>query len=123
MAGTQWVRIDTGYLRNPKVQRVGRDGMVLHLAAILYLGEHRIDSGLLPPEALPFLALEARLRRAEPVVAALCKHGLWHPSDEGGFIVHDYDETNGEASDAWHDRERRRRERDRSRRRRDEDEP
>lgn len=109
MAGTQWVRLDVGYLRNPKVLAVGRDGAVVHLAAILYLGEHRIDSGLLPPEALDLVVHAAGVRRPEPVVAALVKAGLWHPRSSGGYLVHDYSETNGAASEAAAARERKRR--------------
>jgi len=127
MAGAQWVRIDTAYLWNPKVRRAGRDGALLHLAAILYLGAHRIDSGLLPPEALPVIAPSAYVSRVDPVVARLVKVGLWHPDLSGGFLVHDYDELNGLSSEAWRDRDRRRRERERAKRRREledlEDEP
>jgi len=122
MAGTQWVRIDAGYLRNPKVRRVGRDGALLHLSAILYLGEHRIDSGLLPPEALDVITPPAYLRRPDATIARLVKAGLWHPDMSGGFLVHDYDELNGEASEAARDRYRRARERARSRRRREAEE-
>lgn len=114
VSGTQWVRIDVGYLRNPKVRRVGRDGALLHLASVLYLGGHRIDTGVLPPEALPFVTGEAFLRRADPTVEALVRHGLWVPTLEGGgFVVHDYDETNGAASEAHAARERKRRWRER----------
>lgn len=113
VSGSQWVRLDCGYLRNPKVRRVGRDGAVLHLAAILYLGEHGIDSGLLPPEALELITRDARLRKPDPVIDVLVRHGLWHPSAEGGFVVHDYDEANGAASDARKARDRKRRWRER----------
>jgi len=113
MAGTQWVRVDVGYLRTPKVQPVGLNGAPLHLPAILYLGEHRIDSGLLPPEALPFVALDAGVRRTEPVIADLVECGLWHPSTKGGFVIHDYSETNGSASEASAARDRKRRWRER----------
>jgi hypothetical protein len=100
MAGTQWVRVDVGYLRNPKVRRAGRDAALMHLAAIFYLGEHRIDSGLLPPEALAFVAAEAHVRQPGRVIERLVKHGLWHPDLGGGFLIHHYAETNGEASEA-----------------------
>lgn len=109
MSGSQWVRIDCGYLTNPKIRRVSRDAVDLHLAGILYLGGHRIDTGLLPPEALEIVALNARLRRVEPVVAELVKHGLWHPATDGGYVVHDYAETNGDASEAAAARDRKRR--------------
>jgi hypothetical protein len=114
VSSSQWVRIDVGYLRNPKVRRVGRDGRDLHLAAILYLGEHRIDSGLLPPEGLEVVARDAGIRRPDQVVQALVKHGLWHCEPlTGGFVVHDYDTTNGNQSQAAAAKERKRRERER----------
>lgn len=114
MAGSQWVRIDVGYLRNPKVRRVGRDATLMHLASVLYLGGHRIDDGLLPPEALPFVTGEAFLRKPDDAIAALVEHGLWVPTPDGaGFVVHDYDETNGAASEAAAARDRKRRWRDR----------
>lgn len=116
MSGTQWVRLDVQYLRNPKVRRVSEAGVLLHLAAILYLGGHRIDTGLLPPEALPLVAVDARVpaRRVEVVVGELVKAGLWHPETlGGGYLVHDYDETNGAASEAAAARDRKRRWRER----------
>jgi hypothetical protein len=122
MASRQWVRVDVAYFRNPKVLRVGTDGALLHLAAILYLGEHRLDTGLLPAEAVALLIRDVGVRKADLVVRDLVRHGLWHELGGGGYIVHDYGETNGEASEAAQDRERKRRERDRSRRRREDDE-
>ena len=123
MASRQWVRIDTAYFRNPKVLRVGTDGALLHLAAILYLGEHRLDTGFLPPEAVALIIRDVGVRRADVVVASLVRHGLWHDVPVGGgYVVHDYDETNGGASEAAADRDRKRRERDRGRRRREDEE-
>lgn len=111
MAGAQWVRLDVGYFTNPKVLRVGRDGAVMHLAAICYLGAHRIDTGLLPPEAVDVVARQAHIRRSSDVLDRLVAHGLWHPSMTGGYVVHDYDTTNGHASPVASARERQRRHR------------
>lgn len=122
MASRQWVRVDVAYFRNPKILRVGTEGALLHLAAILYLGEHRRDTGLLPSEAVALIIRDVGVRRADVVVASLVRHGLWHEEPVGGgYVVHDYGETNGAESEAALDRERKRRERYRSRRRRDED--
>ena len=108
MAGTQWVRVDVGYLRNPKVRRAGNDGALLHLAAILYLGEHQLNNGLLPPEALELMVTDTRIRRPDPVIDRLVKNGLWHPDLGGGYLIHHYAETNGDASRASADKERKR---------------
>lgn len=115
MAGAQWVRIDVDYLANPKVRRAGRDGALLHLAAIGYLAAHELDDGLLPAEAPPVLAPLAYVKSAEPVIARLAAAGLWHPSMDGGYVVHDYDAMNGSRSEAAAARRRKRAERDRSR--------
>lgn len=112
MSGTHWVRIDAGYFSNPKVLRAGRDGAVLHLAAICYLARHDLDDGLLPVEAVDLLALDAGVRRVEQVVASLVKAGLWHGGDYGGdYLVHDYDALNGNRSAAYREKQRSRRRR------------
>jgi hypothetical protein len=115
MAGAQWVRLDVGYLTNPKLRRIGERDVLLHLSSILYLGAHGIDSGLLPPEALDLLALSARLRPSNlsPSIERLVKHGLWHPDLSGGFLVHDYRQLNGDESEAAQSRQRMRRYRSR----------
>ena len=114
MAGQQWVRLDVGYFSNPKVLRAGKDAALLHLAAICYLGAHEIDSGILQQDAVRVLVACVNVRGKE-AVAQLQKCGLWHPSDDGGWIVHDYDVTNGGRSEAAYARERQRRRRARQR--------
>jgi len=110
MAGTQWARLDVGYLSNPKTSRVSVNALLLHLASVLYLAAHGIESGLLPPEALPYLKVSARIRGdVGPAVDQLVKQGLWHPNMEGGFLVHDYRQFNGAESGAVKARERQRR--------------
>ena len=118
MAGTHWVRLDVGYFTHPKILRAGTDGALLHLAAICYLGGHQIENGVLPAEAVDTLAKSVRVRHPDQVVTRLVKCGLWHEHDRD-WLIHDYDVTNGAASEAWRDRDRKRRERDRARRRRD----
>lgn len=117
MSGTQWVRVDVGYLTNPKVRRVGRDGALLHLSSILYAGGQGLDDGLLPPEALPILAPQAYIRVVDPVIERLVKCGLWHPDLSGGFLVHDFAGMNGADSEAAASRARQRRKRVRDRQR------
>ena len=111
MSGSQWVRIDVGYLTNPKIRRAGRDAALLHLAAVCYLGAHENENGLLPPEALELLAPQCYIRHVEPVIERLVKNGLWHPSLDGGFLIHDYDLLNGAKSEAAGARRRQRKRR------------
>ncbi len=108
MAGPQWVRLDVGYFSNPKVLRAGRDAALMHLSAVCYLGAHELDTGILPAEAVPVLAALVKVQRPTDVVERLVKHGLWHYSDAGGFIVHDYDVMNGGRSEAAASRRRQR---------------
>jgi len=115
MAGASWVRIDTNYLANSKMRRAGRDGTLLHLASVLYCGDHAIDDGIVPAEVLPLLGWQSYVRNVEQVGQSLIKAGLWVPLDEG-VLVHDYDQVNGVESSAWRDRERKRRDRERKRR-------
>ena len=113
MSGAQWVRLDVGYLSNPKVRRAGRDGALLHLAAICYLADHELDDGLLPPEAVAVLTPLAYVRHVDAVVERLVKAELWHPSLAGGYLIHDYDALNGAESPAVRARQRQRRKRER----------
>lgn len=121
MAGTSWVRLDTGYFTNPKILRAGTDGALLHLAAICYLGAHELDHGILPAEAVDLVAASARIKNPCKVVARLIDARLWHVAD-GGFLVHHYDVMNGENSEAFAARARQRRQRARNRARREAEE-
>ena len=112
-----WVRIDARYLANPKVRRAGFDGALMHLAAICYLGEHGVEDGFLPTEAVPVLAPLALANGVDPapVVDRLVRSGLWHPAARrGGYVVHDFDEFNGAKSEASAARRRKRRQRERA---------
>lgn len=108
MSGSQWVRIDVGYLQNPKVLRAGRDGALLHLAAICYLARLELDDGVLPVEAIPVLAAESFVRHPAPVVRRLVTHGLWVQQHDA-YLVHHYDEMNGSYASRTLARERTRR--------------
>lgn len=110
MAGTSWVRLDTGYFTNPKVLRAGNDGALLHLAAICYLGAHELDHGVLPAEALDLVAAGARVKNPTKVAARLIDCNLWHIVDTG-YLIHHYDVMNGENSEAAAARRRQRKRR------------
>lgn len=101
MSGNQWVRIDVGYLRNPKVLAAGTNGTLLHLASILWTSEQQLD-GKVPASALQIVINHAGVdrRAVRKVVAA----GLWVPTDDG-FVVHDFDVLNGSRSPAHDQRE------------------
>ena len=113
MAGPSWIRLDTGYLTNPKMRRLDDRALLLHLASVLYLGAHGIDSGLLPADCVELLRQPARVRGPmAPVVRRLLDAGLWHEALGGtAYLVHDYDELNGTRSTAYRDRMRKRAER------------
>ena len=94
MAGTRWARIDTGYLRNPKVAELSTSGAVLlHLASILYCAEQLTD-GVISPSALRTLIVDARLRGGfmarSSAIEELCDAHLWLPNGTG-WRVHDYE--------------------------------
>ena len=118
MAGAQsWVRLDVAYFRNDKIRRAGIDAALFHLAAICYLGDHRnkrTESGILPVDAIEILAAETRTKNPQTVIDRLVKNELWH--DHGGdWLIHDYDTTNGDKSEAAVARERQRNNRNRNR--------
>lgn len=88
-----WVKIDTSWLRNPKVAPLCDQARLLHLASILWTAEHLTD-GYVPASALRGLCedvgigLRARQLRAQQLTAA----GLWElvPEPRDGWIIHDY---------------------------------
>jgi hypothetical protein len=96
MAGTRWVKIDTSYLRNPKIVSVSTP--LLHLASILWTAEQLTD-GEIPARTLRELGVQARVsstaairRRADELV----EHGLWIPNG-AGWHLHDFEEMNPQA--------------------------
>lgn len=86
MAGPRWCRLDVDYFSNPKSARAGRDGRLLHLAAICYCASQETD-GHITSEILPMLLRQAGVSKA--AVARLVHVGLLVPVGDG-FEVHDY---------------------------------
>lgn len=97
MAGTRWVKIDTSYLRNPKITAVSAPAVVLHLASILWTADQLTD-GELPAHVLTDLAHMARIppRSAPRAVNELVDAGLWSLNGNG-WHVHDFEAMNGQA--------------------------
>jgi hypothetical protein len=110
------VRIDCDYLSNPKVLAAGRDGRDLHLASILYVGQHELD-GVIPAQAVPELvrALGFKPRVIEAVLDA----GLWIPNGGSTLALPGYLERNPTKEQqetkraGWREAQRRKRERER----------
>jgi hypothetical protein len=117
MAGSRWVKIDTSYLRNPKVTAVTSGARLLHLASILYTADQLTD-GHIPARMLPELAGQAGLSRKTTGsrVAELVTRQLWVPNGDG-WDIHDYQLMNPQAMRvaveaeraAWRDRQTRHR--------------
>lgn len=107
MGGTRWIKIDTSYLRNPKVSAVPGPSRLLHLSSILWTADQLTD-GHVPARVLPELVTQADIarswaaRRAEDLVDA----GLWIPNGDG-WDVHDFAEMNRQALKANVERQRR----------------
>jgi hypothetical protein len=86
MAGPRWCKLDVDYFTNPKSARAGRDGRLLHLAAICYCASQETD-GHITTEIMPVLLRHAGVSKA--AVTRLVRVGLLVPVDDG-FQVHDY---------------------------------
>jgi hypothetical protein len=97
MAGTRWIKIDLGYLRNPKVTGVSIQAVMLHLASILWTADELKD-GNIPGHILPDLAHTARIPRTTAPKRAdeLVKAGLWDANGTGWY-VHDFEQMNPQA--------------------------
>jgi hypothetical protein len=114
MSGERWVRIDCDYLSNPKVLAAGRDARDLHLASILYVGQHELD-GLIPAQAVPQLVRALGVR--PHVIEALTAAGLWVPNGGATFELPGYLERNPSKETRerervrWRENKRRQRER------------
>lgn len=108
MAGTRWVRVDTGYLRNPKVAAVSTPAVLMHLASILWTADQLTD-GDIPGHVLGDIAHMARVpspkaaHRADELVDA----GLWI-ANGGSWHLHDFDVMNEQAMRANVERQRER---------------
>jgi len=103
MAGTRWVKIDTSYLRNPKIIAVSSDAMMLHFASILWTADQLTD-GEIPKHALDDVAHMARIKRPsaarravdELVDVDVTAAGLYVPNG-GGWRLHDFEAMNRQA--------------------------
>lgn len=106
MAGTRWIKIDTSYLRNPKITALTPSATLLHLASILWTADHLTD-GNLPGHILGELAHLARISKASATKRAdeLVKVGLWD-ANGSGWYVHDFEKMNAQAMRAVVERQR-----------------
>lgn len=104
MAGANWVRLDSGYFRNPKVRAASREARYLHIAAICWCSDQSTN-GHVPAAAVPMLLQDAEVKRS--AVADAVNAGLWVPNGDG-FVLHDFDVMNGSLSAAHRQRERQR---------------
>ena len=99
MAGTRWVKLDTSYLRNPKITAITPQARLLHLASICWCAD-QLSDGHIPRRTLPELALAAGIhstmtaaKRAEELEHA----GLWERNGGMGWQLHDFDVMNPQA--------------------------
>lgn len=96
MSGLAWIRLDTGWPRNPKVltlltERDGYRAAVVYISSLAYSGEQGTD-GFIPKLALAQL-------HGRPIDAQrLIKVGLWHELDNGYQVNdwQDYQQTSDE---------------------------
>ena len=97
MAGTRWIKLDTSYLRNPKITAISQQAMVLHLASILWTADQLFD-GWVPSRALEELSVNAQLdpRWRGRRVGELTETGLWVPNGDG-WRIHDFELMNPQA--------------------------
>jgi len=91
------VRIDTGYLRNPKIVGLNQSAILLHLAGILWTADQLTD-GWIPSAASRELAAAARIdhRQVRARIDQLIDAGLWRPNGDG-WLIHDFDAMNPQA--------------------------
>ena len=89
-----FVRLDDGWLDNPKLVQAGTLASLLYTAAITYANRHLTD-GFVPAGILRRLVdWEGISEHDQPVTSQalgdrLVATGLWHEV-EGGFEIHDY---------------------------------
>lgn len=98
-----WAKIDTSWLRNPKVAPLHPTAKLLHVASILWTAEHLTDGYIAATslrqlcDSVP-IGVRWQLLRAQQLVDA----GLWEPVPEphAGWVVHDYTAHNRAATRA-----------------------
>jgi hypothetical protein len=106
MAGSRWVRLDTGYFTNPKITAVDRDSMLMHLASIAWCADQLTD-GKVSPGVLPILTAMARVKGpGDRQIERLIGAGLYVPNGEG-WVLHDFVEMNRQATREAVEQERR----------------
>lgn len=102
MAGSRWVRLDVDYFRNPKALAAGREGRLLHLASICWVGSQLTD-GVIPAQAVPSLVADAGAKSF--AIQAVIDAGLWIPNGGSSYELHDYVAMNGSRADVERERE------------------
>jgi len=97
MAGTRWIKLDTSYLRNPKITAISRQAVMLHLASILWTADQLTD-GQIPDRTLRELGQTADIepRWGRRRAAELVETGLWVPNGDG-WHIHDFEVMNPQA--------------------------
>lgn len=108
MAGTRWAKVDTSYLRNPKVTAVSAPAVLMHLASILWSVDQLTD-GDIPGHTLTDIAHMARVPRAQAPRRAgeLVESELWI-ANGSSWHLHDFDVMNPQALRAAVEEQRRR---------------
>lgn len=97
MAGTRWVKVDTSYLRNPKITSLSSQAVLLHLASILWTADQLTD-GLIYDRTLAELAHAARIPKPQVSrrVSELEEAQLWERNGQG-WHLHDFETMNAQA--------------------------
>jgi hypothetical protein len=97
MAGTRWVKVDTSYLRNPKITSLSSQAVLLHLASILWTADQLTD-GLIYDRTVTELAHAARIPKGQVGrrVTELEEANLWERNGVG-WHLHDFEVMNRQA--------------------------
>lgn len=80
-----WVRLDDGYLTNPKVLQAGRDGRDVHQACIFYCARELTD-GFVPAGALPLIAVMAGVPDLQDAIGRCVAADLLLPAPAGFWV-------------------------------------
>lgn len=83
-----WVKLDTGFFRNPKVMRARPQTQLLFLATLCWAGEQATD-GHVSHQALRRVAAELEQSRSKDRADELVALGLWEEQPEG-WLIHDF---------------------------------
>lgn len=86
-----WVKLDTSYLRHPKLQAVSVHARLLHLSSILWTAEHQTDGFVARMHVAAITsAFTLRHDRAQRWVDELVAVALWDERPDG-WHVHDFE--------------------------------